>query len=320
MLFTFACSKQSNGSTSETKEPIISATISYESNGETVSEKAWKGTYEYSVDNGDGTMTTAIADSIDPLTVKKEELPIIVTSDQTVVHIQFGTPATSCNVNAWPDTALGNYDERSNAEFIDAVLTLDGFEFTVEPDKFYELNVSGDIWSGVFCFCTSDGEEFLRRTPEEVKELLASYPSEFFEEGVEGIFTSVHGRLISDINMMNDFITSVEAQVPAEISTVLYTTEGDAIYYFVSYDGNDFYWMEDNSRDGFRGNYDTNPDGTYLYLNVSEDVDEEGNIYRTVLLSNDESLTLSKINDNLENNPEYEIPDYVMISFFNVEE
>lgn len=121
------------------------------------------------------------------------------------------------------------------------------------------------------------------------------------EDGIkEGHFIVIHGKLNSDINIMNKFVDESGKGNSSEITIVQYTVEGDPIITQLAYDGESYYGVIDSTRDKFGSNEYYNFE--YLYLKNFNEGEEE--IYYLV---NDDSLTYDEINYYLSKENNYDV-------------
>lgn len=132
-------------------------------------------------------------------------------------------------------------------------------------------------------------------------ELKAISETYNLEDGIkEGDFIVIHGKLNSDIKILNKFVEESSKGNPSEITIVQYTVEGDPIITQLVYDGESYYGVIDSTRDKFGSNeYYT---FEYLYLKNFNEGDEE--IY---YLLNDDSLTYDEINYYLSKENNYDV-------------
>lgn len=86
--------------------------------------------------------------------------------------------------------------------------------------------------------------------PANVVDMLAAYPSGYHEtcNRTDLVVMDQGGSVIND-NLWNDFYAKVQSGEPAEIVIAYFTTEGDPILNYVSFDGAAFFYVSDNSRD-----------------------------------------------------------------------
>ena len=96
--------------------------------------------------------------------------------------------------------------------------------------------------------------------------MLSSYPSEYESIMNNNLFTIVHGKVENGQELFDAFMESVNNGKAAEITIVHFTIEGDPIYGYLSYNGDDFYYVEDVSRDEFKGDYADYLEYSYSYL------------------------------------------------------
>lgn len=87
---------------------------------------------------------------------------------------------------------------------------------------------------------------------EGVLEMLAAFPSGYREicKQTDLVIQMPHGDLANG-TLWTDFCKNVEAGEAAEVVIAQFTTEGDPILYYVSFDGSAFFFVSDSSRDKF---------------------------------------------------------------------
>ena len=130
-----------------------------------------------------------------------------------------------------------------------------------------------------------------------ITELLPGLPDDPTLSGENIIIAGMNGTI--HMELWQQFYEKVTIQVPADLLIANYTVEGDVIYTYVSYDGTDFYVVEDYSRDKMRGNGPEYYEGTWKYLLTDEGKYRDGSVYETVHLVNDDSVTYKDIMDSL---------------------
>ena len=107
----------------------------------------------------------------------------------------------------------------------------------------------------------------------EMREMLSGYPDKYSpEQAVEqGLFVSLHGRLLSGEEPLTNFWQAVETETPAWLTVVSYTVEGDPVFGVLYFDGMGFAYMEDASRDNFGAGDWEFKIAVYPYLKKLED-------------------------------------------------
>ena len=108
-------------------------------------------TYEWIIDNGDGTMTGVNADAAHPLDAL-DELAAVVTSGSGAVEIILDEGMTVTAVNRW-DAAAADYDspQEVSGEVIAADRTV--YRLSVEQGWVYEIHVDfGDRGDSFYAF------------------------------------------------------------------------------------------------------------------------------------------------------------------------
>lgn len=107
------------------------------------------------------------------------------------------------------------------------------------------------------------------------------------------------GSEVIHFEFWESFCKKVSMGEPADMILAAMTTEGDAIYSYVSYDGENFYVVQDNSRDAFRGDGEIYTEHIYSNLLVEDYQWEDGTVSRIAVLDNDASLTYQDIRASL---------------------
>lgn len=142
---------------------------------------------------------------------------------------------------------------------------------------------------------------------EKIKALLQTYPGEyteilkqdnFFIHTFEG---PVRGQLRWD-----EFLRNTEAGQKDSIVLVQFTVEGDPIYYYLSFEGDSYYLVTDNSRDAYKAADSDDYNETSLpYLKefertIPNPVSGEGSLKtKTAYLVSDPAMTYEDIQDVL---------------------
>lgn len=127
-----------------------------------------------------------------------------------------------------------------------------------------------------------------------VQERLAGYPDTYEELLREDAYVILHGEVKSGQDKWDRFYQNVQNQIPAEIVLIQFTDEGDAILTYLYYDGNDFYAVEDDSRDAFAGAGERYWEKQFKYLKIFEEA-VNGESARSIMLLDDNNLTWEDI-------------------------
>lgn len=87
---------------------------------------------------------------------------------------------------------------------------------------------------------------------EAVQNQLASYPDSYHEicKSQELVVQKQDGSILNQ-NLWDEFYQQVQEESPAELVIAHFTTEGDPILIYVSFDGSTFFYVYDTSRDAF---------------------------------------------------------------------
>lgn len=115
---------------------------------------------------------------------------------------------------------------------------------------------------------------------------LSQIPEKYtVEKAVEdGCFVVVHGKVKSDLKIIDEFVSNSENGKSASITVVQYTIEGDPIITKVIYDGTNYYGIEDNTRDDY--GTPQYQDFEFKYLKIFEEHDS-----KMYILFNDNEIT-----------------------------
>lgn len=124
-----------------------------------------------------------------------------------------------------------------------------------------------------------------------VKSFLSEFPDKGEELVKAGCFVISYGSVGGGIEVWNRFYGNVKSHIPCDIVIAQFTLEGDAILDYIYYNGNDFYYVRDSSRDKFGSRSERYQEERYSYMNVFDEVLENGDKSISVLLSEDEDMT-----------------------------
>ena len=124
-------------------------------------------------------------------------------------------------------------------------MIIDGVKYVTKYDPCEDLNALGNQWV----------EEMpsSHKTLEEIKQLLASYPSDYESVLNSGCYVVSNGKAVSGQDLFDDFANNADNGIPDDITIVNFTMEGDPIYSYVYYDGKTFSCITDSSRDRYGG-------------------------------------------------------------------
>lgn len=149
----------STETTEEVDDKRPSLNLLYQQDGKEVTSTAARGGYSYTVDNGDGTKKSEIADSSHILQWSGELMSVIVmdNSSQTLkVKLQFYKKATDCKIIAWEEKYFGSDTEaqESDGKEVEVQYAEDGEYYFVEvnPGYIYEVKAEGEEWRADFGF------------------------------------------------------------------------------------------------------------------------------------------------------------------------
>lgn len=129
---------------------------------------------------------------------------------------------------------------------------------------------------------------------EEISERFAGYSDVFEPDTGEVDVINRHGELQPGSAALEDFLAKTESGADAAIELVQFTIEGDPIFYYIQYNGKDFYMVMDARRDAFAGDKQME-EGVYSNLQVYEEMLEDG-LYNVIwVLTNQENVTLEEL-------------------------
>ena len=120
-----------------------------------------------------------------------------------------------------------------------------------------------------------------------INELPKEYISDIAIEN--GDYVNLHG-IISNENIMIDFLEKVDKNEEAFIRTVQYTIEGDPVINDFYYDKNIFTVTTDNTRDAFGGNNTKRETKKYKYFKTYSSIDTVNGEYIYLVVTNLEIL------------------------------
>lgn len=135
------------------------------------------------------------------------------------------------------------------------------------------------------------------RDLETIKEHFTQYSNDSEELFYSEAYVAVHGKEKWGTVYLEKFLENVEQKKPAKLDIIQFTVEGDAIIYYLNYNGEDFYMAADYSRDAFKGNGASYEEWIFPYLKIFENTGENGEEYREFYLTEDDSITLDDINE-----------------------
>jgi hypothetical protein len=146
------------------------------------------------------------------------------------------------------------------------------------------LFVSLFILSG----CSSDIEkaaEQFGKIPN--KELPKEYPPDIAIKN--GDYVNLHG-IISNEDVMNEFLEKIEKNEEAFIRTVQYTIEGEPVIYDFYYDKNKFTVVTDHTRHTFAGKNAVKEEKELKYLKTHSIIDNVNGEYIYLVVTNLENF------------------------------
>lgn len=127
-----------------------------------------------------------------------------------------------------------------------------------------------------------------------IKTILNSYPENYSSNKAigKGDYVIVLGQVKDGQNVWDNFCKNIKDKKNSCIVIVQYTNEGDPILGYLSYIYGNFFYMEDNTRDRFRGG-DYSSD-EYKYLKTFKE--KEGT---SAVLINDNTVTYEQYKNSM---------------------
>lgn len=132
---------------------------------------------------------------------------------------------------------------------------------------------------------------FMGKTYKEVQEYLMSFSNDADALVKEGCFVIGFNQIVGGLEQWNAFCASINKRVASELVLAQFTDEGDAILDYLYYDGSKVYHVSDSTRDGFAAEGNPYFEETFLYLKVFDEIRENGDKVKSVVLTNDSELT-----------------------------
>lgn len=121
------------------------------------------------------------------------------------------------------------------------------------------------------------------------------------------------GIIKENENLWNEFFTNTKNNKESYIIILQYTPQNDPILTYLSYKNNEYYMLEDDSRDKFReGEKEDYYEYTFKYLKLFE---ENEKVY--VYLLDDDKITLEKLNYSLLGSKIDEWIPYGFVFYYN---
>ncbi len=147
---------------------------------------------------------------------------------------------------------------------------------------------STDLDMGSNRYTTVAGNSF-----EDVKTYLAGLPGDVEGLADAGCFVITY-KGVSGVENWNNFITTVNAGEPAELVCVQYTVEGDEMFDYMYYTGEDIYHVWDFRRDKFCAGSENDKcfEETYDYIKVFDYVEDNGDKVKDIILTNRSDITM----------------------------
>lgn len=135
-------------------------------------------------------------------------------------------------------------------------------------------------------------DEENRRDLTEICIRFSKYPETSKELAQAGLVVNVHGVIKSGKEKLDAFLLNAQEGAAASVEFVQFTTEGEPVFYYIHYNGTDFYAVTDSSRDSFAAGIDTVKEYYYAYL---KNFSENGKV--TLILTDTEDLTPDTADD-----------------------
>lgn len=181
-------------------------------------------------------------------------------------------------------------------------IIIDGVKYVAKHDPCEELSSIGNEW---ITEMPSTYKSF-----EEIKELLAAYPSDYESVLQSGCYVISGDEAVSGQDLYDQFAKNTDNGISDDITIVNFTAEGDPIYGYLYYDGDKFTYTMDISRDKYKGEYEDYMQFEYDYLfNSSED-----GVSYTYLSNNPDMTKYSGAKDLYENG---NIEDFLLLFSVN---
>lgn len=124
-----------------------------------------------------------------------------------------------------------------------------------------------------------------------VKKRLAAYPDQLEEIEKTESYVVEQGYEHSGGEQWEVFYRAVQSGVPAQIDMVHFSPVGNIRINYINYDGTDFYVLCDSSHNAFLEDDEQYQEMNFRYLKVFENISENGNGYREIVLTDAGSLT-----------------------------
>lgn len=142
-------------------------------------------------------------------------------------------------------------------------MIIDGVTYITKHDPCEELSSLGNKWV----------EEMpsIHKSLDEIKQLLASYPSDYESVLNSGCYVVLAGKAVSGQELFDEFANNAENGIADDITIVNFTTEGDPIYCYLYFDGEKFTCTVDTSRDKYAGEGADYVQLEYKYMMNSEE-------------------------------------------------
>lgn len=149
-----------------------------------------------------------------------------------------------------------------------------------------------------------------------IREKLKALPNDSASLLEKDVMVILHGKKLDEFWSSQNLI-DLTHKVQKELYVAQFTIEGDAILTYLTYDGEKYIVARDRSRDKYANAADSYEEKCYEYLDVCNYVDEKGNEYHYILLTNTERISRRQLEvyrdtgSTPENIDIYRVADYM---------
>lgn len=153
-------------------------------------------------------------------------------------------------------------------------------------------------------------EELLKELKTSYDQYLLSMENREMEEIIDSLRLS-HAQNEEEEDLLCEFTKKVQKGESAQIIFLRYTAEDIPVPVYLSYNGEDFYGIWDESEDPYAESVCPYQGFRYEYLKVFSETGEDGMIHETAVLTNEEDLTWEDLAESGDKAGEY--PDYLLL-------
>ncbi len=132
-----------------------------------------------------------------------------------------------------------------------------------------------------------------------VKEKLAALPNDSVSLKEKDVMVILHGKKLDEFWSSQNLL-DLTHRVQKEFYVAQFTVEGDAILTYLTYDGEQYIVARDRSRDRYSDSDNYYEEKRYEYLKICFYVDEKGNEYCYILLTNTEHISRRQLEEYRE--------------------